>query len=287
MRSGYTVSVPSISSYRGRIAPSPTGFLHLGHARTFWTALQRARERRGKLVLRIEDLDRDRCRPEFVAGIIEDLRWFGIDWDEGRDAGGFFGPYAQSERRPFYLDAWERLRAGGHIYPCNCSRRDIERSLSAPHAADDEPLYPGTCRPGLPVVPCATAPAGANWRFRVSHGEALRFLDGLQGAQAAIAGVDLGDFVIWRRDDVPAYQLAVVVDDIAMEITEVVRGADLLTSTFRQLLLYRALGARPPEFHHCPLVTDPSGKRLAKREAALSLRAFREKGILPAELRSP
>jgi glutamyl-tRNA synthetase len=273
--------------YRGRIAPSPTGFLHLGHARTFWTAFERARANRGTLVLRIEDLDADRRRPEFAEAITEDLRWFGLEWDEGPDVGGPFGPYAQSLRRPFYLEAWERLRAAGVIYPCACSRRDIERSLSAPHAAEDEPLYPGTCRPAVPVIPRAASPAGASWRFRVPPDDVVRFVDGLEGKQAAVAGVDFGDFVVWRRDDVPAYQLAVVVDDIAMRITEVVRGVDLLTSTFRQLLLYEALGARPPQFHHCPLVTDGSGKRLAKREAALSLRTLRQDGVQPSALRTP
>lgn len=269
--------------YRGRLAPSPTGYLHVGHARTFWTAHQRARAAGGALVLRIEDLDRDRCRPEFREAIIEDLRWFGLDWDEGPDVGGPWAPYEQSRRS--YVEAWETLRAGGFIYPCTCSRRDVLSAPGAPHAADDEPVYPGTCRPPAGQVTAASAPVGVNWRFRVPDGERLAFTDGNAGVQEAVAGVAFGDFVVWRKDNIPAYQLAVVADDAAMRITEVVRGADLLLSTFRQLLLYRALAWTAPAFHHCPLMTDETGERLAKRNAALSLRALRARGVDPASLR--
>lgn len=278
--------------YRGRIAPSPTGYLHLGHARTFWAAYRRALENDGELVLRIEDLDRERCRAEFCDAIAEDLRWFGIRWSEGPDCGGPYAPYRQSERRPHYLEAWEKLRAGGFIYPCRCSRRDVAQSLAAPHESmpgnrqppDDEPVYPGTCRPADRTVFEAREPAGVTWRFRVPDGAELTFIDGRLGPQHATAGVDFGDFVVWRRDDIPAYQLAVVVDDAAMQITEVVRGEDLLNSTFRQLLLQQALGLESPTFYHCPLVTDENGRRLAKRHAALSLRALRESGADPARL---
>lgn len=281
------------SAYRGRLAPSPTGYLHLGHALTFWTAQQRARECGGKLVLRIEDLDRERCRPEFREAILEDLQWFGLAWDEGPDVGGAFTPYVQSERS--YFAAWEKLRSGGFIYPCACSRRDVHSALSAPHERpiggraplDEEPLYPGTCRPLVQdSIAEADSPAGVSWRFRVPHGQELSFVDERLGAQRAVAGVDFGDFVVWRKDDIPAYQLAVAVDDAAMRITEVVRGEDLLTSTFRQLLLYRALGLEPPRWYHCPLITDESGTRLAKRHDALSLRALRKGGASPEELRS-
>lgn len=271
--------------YRGRIAPSPTGFLHLGHARTFLAAWQRAREAaKGELVLRVEDIDQPRCKPEFCAAINEDLRWFGLTWEEGPDCGGAFGPYVQSQRREFYLEALERLHSGGHIYPCRCSRRDLLSAASAPHGEDEEPIYPGTCRP----PPGASAPSfteGVHWRFRVPQGEKLSFEDSLQGPQSAVAGVDFGDFVVWRRDGIPAYQLAVVADDAAMKITEVVRGADLLLSTFRQLLLYHALGWEPPVFRHVPLVVDPAtGQRLAKRHAVLSLRQLRAQGIDPKDL---
>src|SRR5438034_752353 len=298
--------------YRGRIAPSPTGFLHSGHAMTFWRAQERAREAGGKLVLRIEDLDRDRGREEFADAIIEDLRWFGLDWNEGPDIGGPFAPYVQSQRRSRYLESWEKLRIGGFIYPCKCSRKDVAEASLAPHDENEEPIYPGTCRPPYlslastadgvaaavtaagqgdlpPVTAAATqpkGPAGTHWRFRVPDGERIEFLDARVGKKSAVAGRDFGDFVIWRRDNVPAYQLAVVVDDAAMRISEVVRGEDLLVSTFRQLLLYRALNLTPPKFFHARLVVDESGKRLAKRRGSLSLRALRERGAVPGELRA-
>jgi len=264
--------------YRGRLAPSPTGYLHAGHALTFWRAQERSLARNGTLILRVEDLDRDRCRPEFRAAIPEDLGWFGLQWNEG--------PFVQSERRPLYLEAWKQLRDRGLIYPCSCSRRDVLSAAGAPHLEDEEPIYPGTCRPSGLTIPAAEDPAGVNWRFRVPDVEALQFLDQCAGPQRAVAGVEFGDFVVWRKDDVPAYQLAVVVDDAAMQITEVVRGADLLRSTFRQLLLYRALEWAPPDFCHLPLVTDSLGKRLAKRDDALSLRTLRAEGLMPNEIRS-
>ena len=280
------------SLYRGRLAPSPTGLLHLGHARTFWTAYERAREHGGVLILRDEDLDTQRARADYAAAMLEDLRWLGIEWQEGPDidrlpGGGPFAPYRQSERYDFYRAAWERLRAGGWIYPCRCSRRELAAALSAPHEdEDDEPLYRGTCRPAAGAVADQREPKGANWRFRVPDAEAIAFDDSGMGARCYTAGRDFGDFVVWRRDDVPAYQLACVVDDAAMRITEVVRGADLLKSTARQLLLYRALGLRPPSWHHCPLVRDARGQRLAKRSDALSLRALRERGMGPEDVRA-
>ena len=274
-----------MTKYRGRLAPSPTGYLHLGHALTFWQAQERAQQNGGALILRIEDLDRDRCRPEFRDALIEDLRWFGLRWDEGPDAGGNFAPYVQSERRENYLAAWKKLRDAALIYPCSCSRRDVLQSAGAPHHENEEPVYPGTCRPERGTVSDAALPAGRNWRFRGPDGQALQFIDQRRGTQQAIAGADFGDFIIWRKDDVPDYQLAVVVDDCAMEVSEVVRGADLLLSTFRQLLLYRALGLRLPEFYHTELITDESGQRLAKRHDSLSLRVLRSAGASPKELR--
>ena len=272
---------PQKASYRGRLAPTPTGYLHLGHARTFWTAQERAKANGGTLILRNDDLDRARCKPEFVRAMLDDLKWFGFDWTEGPDIGGAFGPYNQSERFAFYHAALEKLREARLIYPCYCSRRDIQTAAQAPHAADDEePFYPGTCR-GKPVVEGAKF----SWRFRVADGEAITFADRNFGEKTFTAGNDFGDFVVWRSDDVPAYQLACVVDDAAMEITEVVRGEDLLLSTARQLLLYRALGLNAPAFFHCPLMLDEEGLRLAKRSEALSLRGLRERGMKPEELR--
>ena len=279
--------------YRGRLAPSPTGFLHLGHARTFWVAQERARASAGTLVLRDEDLDTSRARPEYAQAMIEDLRWFGFEWQEGPDLGGPFGPYRQSERQAIYLERFRRLREGGFLYPCRCSRQDVQRALGAPHAGDEEPVYPGTCRPasgeGSTPVSHAEPTRGegqVNWRFRVPDGEAITFEDAAQGSQSFVAGQDFGDFIVWRHDEIPSYQLAVVADDAAMKITEVVRGVDLLVSTARQLLLYRALGLEAPAFHHCPLLLDEHGMRLAKRHDALSLRTLRERGRSPESLRA-
>jgi glutamyl/glutaminyl-tRNA synthetase len=296
-------SVLNSRRYRGRLAPSPTGLLHLGHARTFWIAAQRAHQNYGQLILRNEDLDPQRCKPEFVESMCEDLRWLGIDWAEGPDRGGPFGPYSQSQRRPFYVDAWVKLRDLGAIYPCTCSRKDVAQAAGAPNEGDDEPMYPGTCRPvrsfathdGVPSASLRTSsdpvpqgysqPAGVNWRFRVPDGEEICFDDLHLGPQRMIAGRDFGDFIVWRRDDVPAYQLAVVVDDAAMKITEVVRGVDLLKSTARQILLYRALGLTIPEFYHCDLVRDENSIRLAKRHDALSIRKLRQLGWTPERVR--
>lgn len=274
-------------TYRGRIAPSPTGFLHVGHARTFFTAWQRARGAGGVLVLRMEDLDRERSRSMYAESAIEDLRWVGIHWQEGPDVDGrgdvgAYGPYAQSERGELYTAAWQVLVERGFAYPCRCSRKDLAAAVAAPHGGDldDEPVYPGTCRPlhGADFWP-SEAVGEVNWRFRVPDGEAIEFADANLGPQRFAAGVDFGDFVIMRRDGVPSYQLACVVDDAAMRITEVVRGADLLKSTARQILLNRALGFADPAWFHCALVVDAQGQRLAKRHDALSLRVLRERGV--------
>ena len=235
-------------------------------------------ESHGTLALRNEDLDPQRSRPEFARTMLEDLRWLGIRWSEGPDCGGTYGPYSQSERRTYYLEAWRRLREGGLLYPCICSRKDLAQAASAPNDADDEPVYPGTCRERKDAAGF-TQPAGVNWRFRVPEGEMVEFADLNLGRQHFIAGKDFGDFLVWRRDDVPAYQLAVVVDDAAMRITEVVRGADLLKSTARQILLLRALGHSCPDYFHCELVRDAAGVRLAKRHDALSIRHLRESGM--------
>jgi glutamyl-tRNA synthetase len=293
------------SSYRGRLAPSPTGYLHVGHARTFWTAFERARDAGGSLVMRMEDLDPDRSRAEYAEAALEDLRWLGIRWHEGPDLlspalGGPFAPYAQSGRRAVYLEAWRKLLRGGFLFPCRCSRKDLEAALSAPHESDpqnnvepgngdmdpldDEPTYPGACRTSEGAACEIAEPGNFNWRFRVPDGEVIEFVDGNLGPQRFVAGVDFGDFVVWRRDGVPSYQLACVADDAAMKITEVVRGEDLLKSTARQILLYRALELNPPAWFHCRLMTDSNGRRLAKRHDALSLRALRQRGVTPQQI---
>jgi glutamyl-queuosine tRNA(Asp) synthetase len=263
--------------YCGRLAPSPTGFLHLGHARTFWTAQERAQAAGGELLLRIDDLDRARCRSEFIEACLEDLAWFGFKWTGE--------PIFQSQRLPRYELAFEQLRSAGVLYPCVCSRRDVLQSIHAPHAGDDEPIYPGTCR-DKNFSAAELSERQVNWRLRVPEGRRVTFTDGRSGPQIFKSGHDFGDFIVWRHDNLPSYQLAVVVDDSEMQITEVVRGEDLLRSTARQLLLYEAFDLMPPAFYHCPLVIDASGRRLAKRYDSLSLRQLRTLGQTPEQLRA-
>ena len=277
------------SGYRGRLAPSPTGHLHLGHARTFWVAQQRARAAGGALILRNDDLDATRFRLDFADAMLEDLRWLGLVWQEGPDIGGPHAPYNQSGRRAHYRAALEELHAARLIFPCSRSRRDVLEAIGAPHegaGTDDEPVYPKEFRPppDTPLPPLDEI-ISVNWRFRVPAGEELVFADGRCGEQGAVAGRDFGDFLVWRKDDVPSYQLACMVDDAEMRMTEVVRGADLVKSTFRQLLLFRAFGWTPPRFYHCPLMNDDQGERLAKRHDALSLRTLRSQGMSPEEVR--
>jgi glutamyl/glutaminyl-tRNA synthetase len=272
--------------YRGRLAPSPTGYFHLGHLSTFDRARQRAEEAGGGLILRCDDLDAARCKPEFIQAMYDDLRWFGFSWSEGPDVGGLAGPYEQSRRGAHYRRAWENLRAGGWLYPCRCSRKDILANLAAPHEGEEEPIYPGTCRPDHPDRPDPADESGETaWRFQVPDGERVVFHDENMGRQSFTSGVDFGDFVVWRRDGLPSYHLAAVVDDAAMGITDVVRGADLLLSTARQILLIRALQLPLPSYYHCPLIRDENGRRLAKRHASLSLRALRQQGHSPDDLR--
>jgi glutamyl-tRNA synthetase len=257
--------------------------MHLGNARTALLAWLDARAAGGRLVMRVEDLDGPRVRPGLEARILGELRWLGLDWDEGPDVGGPHAPYRQSERAPRYRAALELLRDDGLVYPCFCSRAEIAASTHAPHGPGDEgPRYPGTCR-ALTVGECAARAARGRppaWRFRVPEGR-VSFDDAVFGPQSFDVAAATGDFVVARADGVPAYQLAVVVDDAAMEVTDVVRGADLLPSTARQLLLYGALGERPPRFAHVPLVAGVDGERLSKRHGALSVGELRERGADP------
>ena len=303
-------SRPLRGGYRGRIAPTPSGRMHLGHARTFWLAQARAREHSGLLLLRVDDLDHVRCRdPRYLRDIIDDLHWFGIHWDWGPASSLGYGEFAeemfyQSKRGEAYLNAWRLLYdrgtpslsiimdsccssfPSGVIYPSKLSRKDVERALSAPHLdADTEPVFPTHLRPRPEErIQDLTTPFGFNWRFQVPDGRVVAFTDNNLGYHEYTCGVDFGDFVVYRSDGICAYELAVVVDDHAMGVTEVVRGADLLLSTARQLLVYEALGLAPPEFYHCTLVTDSQGKRLAKRDDSKSLRAFRDEGAVPSDL---
>jgi glutamyl-tRNA synthetase len=283
----------------------------VGHARTFWTAYQRAKEAGGVLVMRMDDLDQERSRSEFAEAAIEDLRWLGIRWQEGPGANGtgraktsrvasgeLYGPYFQSKRHSLYEIAWQRLVRRGYLFPCRCTRKELAAMASAPHEGasglgglDDEPIYPGTCRHShgeLPQLPGPTTarftPEPANWRFRVPEGTAVEFYDQNMGPQRFVAGVDFGDFLVWRRDNTPSYQLACAVDDASMAISEVVRGADLLKSTARQLLLFKALGLAAPKWYHCTLVADHNGQRLAKRHDALALRTLRQRGVTPMNI---
>jgi len=270
--------------YRGRIAPSPTGLLHLGHARTFWTAYQRAKAAQGTLYLRNDDLDPHRAKKEFVEAMQQDLHWLGIAWSESM--------IQQSQRMPLYQAALEKLIAQGDAYECHCTRKDLATSAHAPHEEeDDEPIYSGKCRPatkaGAPHLASEMWVREAHrttYRFRIPDTTPITFTDQNLGPQTFTPQKDFGDFLLWSRDGIPSYQLASVVDDAAMHITEVVRGADLLRSTARQILLQRALNLPTPSYFHCELIRDEHNIRLAKRHDALSLRTLRAQGRTPQQL---
>ena len=272
-------------AYRGRIAPTPSGYLHLGHARTFWIAMQRSMRRQGHMILRMDDLDPSRSKPEFVNAAIEDLSWFGIVWREGPGGNDADGPFYQSQRMAFYRAALDRLIDLGFVYRCYCSRKDVRDSSLAPHAGDEGPLYSGTCRGNLGRDVSMREERSPCWRFRTENGTRLCFEDGAFGSVTFEAGIDFSDFVVWRQDGVPAYQLAVVVDDHEMGVTEVVRGKDLLLSTCRQILIYKALGWGIPDFFHCPLMLNKDGERLSKRSASMGLRDYRARGWSPERIR--
>jgi glutamyl-tRNA synthetase len=258
-------------SVTGRLAPSPTGAQHVGNARTYLIAWLAARAAGGRVVLRLEDIDSPRVKPGAAAQAYEDLRWLGLDWDGE--------PLVQSRRLEVYEAALRRLQARELVYPCACSRLDVERAASAPHAEHEGPVYPGTCAFRRVADAAALARPHA-WRFRVPAGQSLgEFVDGFLGRTRYDLGRAGGDFVVWKSAGTPAYQLAVVVDDAALSVTDVIRGDDLVLSTPRQILLYQALGLRPPRFAHVPLVVGGDGRRLAKRHGDTRLAALREAGV--------
>lgn len=270
----------------GRLAPSPTGAQHIGNARTYLIAWLSIRSRGGRIILRMEDIDSPRIKPWAAQQAIDDLRWLGLDWDEGPDIGGPHAPYVQTDRVELYESALDTLKsmptglALHRVYPCTCTRTDIAEAASAPHVGQEGPIYPGTCSQ-RPASAAETFTAEFAWRFRVSDRELL--IDDLfQGEVRCHPSQELGDFVIGKKDGTPAYQLAVVVDDHAMGVTEVCRGADLLPSAFRQRELYDTFGWSPPQFMHVPLVTGPDGRRLAKRHGDTRISVLRERGV-PAE----
>jgi glutamyl-tRNA synthetase len=269
---------------RGRFAPSPTGALHLGNARTALLAWLHARAHGGAFVMRVEDLDFGRVRPGIMERQLDELRWLGLDWDEGPDVGGPHAPYVQSARQDRYEAALRTLAERGLLFECTCSRKDIAQAASAPHAGEEGPRYPGTCRERLvdPGVPSLIEQGRSLFALRVRvEPEAVCFADGVMGDCCFDPAAETGDFVVRRKDGAAAYQLAVVVDDAAMRMTHVVRGADLLSSSARQILLCRALDLPVPAFVHVPLMLGPDGERLAKRHGAVSLGELRDAGVPP------
>ncbi len=267
----------------GRLAPSPTGGLHLGHARSFLIAWLSARKAGGRVILRVEDLDASRTRPGAEAGARSDLQWLGLDWDEGPDIGGPSAPYVQSLRIDAYVRTLERLKRAECVYPCTCTRADIERASSAPHAEDEGPVYPGTCSGRSVADSRDLGDRAFAWRFRVPP-EPISWIDFVLGRVELDPGRLGGDFIVARSGHPPSYQLAVVHDDAAMGVTQVIRGDDLVPSTPRQILLYRSLGWTPPEFGHVPLAVGPDGRRLAKRDGSIKLATLRATGVDPRRL---
>ena len=271
--------------YVGRLAPSPTGALHLGNVRTFMVAWLRARQSGGRLILRTEDLDHPKHKAGAAAQAVEDLRWLGFDWDE---------EHVQSARTELYAAALGKLRGKRLVYPCVCSRRDVEAAQSAPHEGD-QLFYPGMCRERFDswnaACDCLNAGSGADrpqrlpcWRFRTPGDSVVSFTDVFAGGYSMDVGRTIGDFPLARDENGAGYALAVVVDDADMGVTEVVRGDDLLPATPQQILLYRALGLRVPDFFHVPLVVGADGRRLAKRHGDTRIASFREAGMSPEEI---
>ncbi len=271
------------SLMRGRFAPSPTGFMHLGNAWTALLAWLQVRSSNGIMVLRIEDLDQERSRVEYIRQLIFDLKWLGLDWDEGPDNGGGYGSYLQSDRQVLYRDIFAALMNSDAIYPCFCSRHDLHQAASAPHGAESS-LYRGTCARLTAQVRREKIQAGERhcWRFKMPSA-AISFHDLVYGFQSYPSD-QLDDFIIFRSDGVAAYQLAVVVDDAAMKITHILRGADLLSSAARQIALYEALHLPVPEFAHVPLLLGEDGHRLSKRHRDITIVSLRDKGIKAEEI---
>ena len=266
----------------GRFAPSPSGRIHLGNILCCLLAWLSARQKGGRVILRIEDLDTARCPARYGEQMCRDIHWLGLDWDEGPGVGGPSGPYEQSRRTGLYQAALERLEAQGLVYPCFCTRAELH-AASAPHREDGQVIYPGTCRRLSPEEAAERARRTGRppaLRLRVPE-EEIAFTDGHMGTYGEFLPRDCGDFLLRRSDGMFAYQLAVVVDDGAMGVTEVVRGADLLASTPRQLLLYRLLGLRPPAFYHFPLLLDGEGRRLSKRNADAGLDTLGQRYTAP------
>lgn len=270
-------------SVRGRYAPSPTGNLHLGNARTALVAWLNARSGGGDFVMRVEDLDGPRTVADAVKGNLDELRWLGLDWDEGPEVGGPYAPYLQSERSEHYRAALESLTAKGLVFPCYLSRKDLRGTASAPHG--EAPVYGAKQRDWNRRVAAEKQAQGRtpSLRFKTEP-RRIAFNDLLAGPQQFEVEKDVGDFVLRRSDGLWAYQLAVVVDDLAMNITQVVRGDDLLSSTAAQGLLYEALGAEPPSYAHVPLLLDLDGKRMAKRKGSLTLKALKQTGVRPERI---
>lgn len=260
----------------GRFAPSPSGRIHLGNILCCLLAWLSARQKGGRVVLRIEDLDTARCPRRYADQMEEDLRWLGLNWDEGPTVGGPDGPYYQSQRTALYQAALEKLTAQGLVYPCFCTRAELH-AASAPHREDGQVVYAGTCRRLTPEEIGEKGKKRSPALRLVTPNQVWSFTDGHMGPYSENLARDCGDFLLRRSDGMFAYQLAVVVDDAAMGVTEVVRGADLLDSTPRQLYLYRLLGLKPPSFLHFPLLLAPDGRRLSKRDADAGLDSLRDR----------
>jgi glutamyl-tRNA synthetase len=254
--------------YRGRLAPTPSGYLHEGHIQTFRTAWMRAADNKGKLIFRLDDLDPNRCTSKYKTACVEDMKKMGLDWQEGPDVGGNYGPYEQSKRSDFYKGMLKKLFEMGCIYPCTKTRKEI-RSVGLQDSFGLEFLYPENLRPQRNDDLDQELRFDINWRFRTNWGDLVRFKDIKKAEQSFLVGSDLSDFLVWRKEGVATYELATVVDDYLMKITEVVRGEDLLLSSARQCLLFDAFGWDRPAFYHCDLLLDEEGKKLSKSSRSL------------------